>query len=573
LIKQRVSRFQLIGLAIFAVALPFELKNPIVTLDPIVITNVEVILYFLIILWIVDLGRTHRIHWTLVHSAVLAWLIVQFVAAIFAPIEREAAIKFALRGAGGVAMFFIAAEWIRSERGTAWIMSAISLGAVLSAFVGILEVQSGAAQAALLIFKTQATLVGGQVRASGAFQYANTAAMYWEAALPILVAVGVWWSIARAQRRWLGLALGGSLIVIEAIILSASRAALASTAIILTIMFIADRISSTRSGVGKPAGISLIALGALVGVQLLINPVFTTRLRSESDDSWFKADIQPLRSELTASAGDLITEMIVVTNTSVRPWLAGGVRPVHLSYHWIQPASRRVLILDGERTPLPHDLSPGEAATLAAIVKVPPVTSTLLLQWDVVQEDVTWFSERGSPVAEATVQVIPAQYRGEDMAAVSGQLANTSSPPRTELWRAGWKMWLSHPLLGVGPDNFRHEYGRYLGQAVFDERITTNNWYIELLATTGIMGLLTWLLIPVALIWMMGKHWRTLARAERGLVIGLGTALLAFFLHGTVDYFMEFTPTYGLFWLIAGLLVGLLTGTRDVEVMGISDRV
>jgi hypothetical protein len=59
-------------------------------------------------------------------------------------------------------------------------------------------------------------------------------------------------------------ALAASLIVIEAIILSASRAALGSTGIALAIMIIADRISSTRSGVGKPAGISLIALGVLI---------------------------------------------------------------------------------------------------------------------------------------------------------------------------------------------------------------------------------------------------------------------------------------------------------------------
>jgi hypothetical protein len=93
----------------------------------------------------------------------------------------------------------------------------------------------------------------------------------------------------------------------------------------------------------------------------------------------------------------VITETLVITNTSVRPWAASDARPVYVSYHWIQPDSRRVLILDGERTPLPHDLAPGESAAVSAFVKVPPITGTLLLQWDLVQEDVTWFSERGSP--------------------------------------------------------------------------------------------------------------------------------------------------------------------------------
>jgi O-antigen ligase len=134
-------------------------------------------------------------------------------------------------------------------------------------------------------------------------------------------------------------------------------------------------------------------------------------------------------------------------------------------------------------------------------------------------------------------------------------------------------MWLSHPLLGVGPDNFRHTYGLYLDQAAFDDRITANSWYVELLATTGVVGLITWLLIPGALIVTVRRHWRMLMQRERILAIGLSAALLAFFLHGVVDYFMEFTPTYGLFWLITGLLVGLLTGAHDVEFAGTTDRV
>jgi hypothetical protein len=574
LITRRATQWQLIGLCLFAMLLPFELKIPIVTLGPIVLTNVEVLLYALIVLWIFSVLYMRRIHWTIAHSVVLVWLIVQFVAAIFAPVEREAAIKFALRSAGGAALFFIAADWIRSGRRTAWIMSAIAIGAVTSAGAGLLEVHSGAVQAALLIFKTQASLVGGQLRASGTFQYANTAAMYWEAALPVLLAVGVWWSIVRGQRRWIAGALATSFIVIEAIVLSASRAAVLSTTLALGIMIVADRMSHTRSGLARSGLISLIALVVLISVDLIVNPIFAARLRSENDDTWFRAHLQPQQAELRADAGDLITTTVAVTNTSVRAWPASGLRPVHVSYHWIQPASGRVLIVDGERTPLPHDLAPGDTAIVAAFVKVPPVTGTLLLQWDMVQENVTWFSERGSAIAEVDVQVMPAR---QNLAALTvplgGHLSNTTSPPRTELWRAGVQMWLNHPFLGVGPDNFRHIYGRYLGQAAFDDRITANSWYVELLATTGTIGLMSWLLISISLIVIVRRQWRTLAQREHVLAIGLGVALLVFFLHGVVDYFMEFTPTYGLFWLIAGSLVGLLTGTHNVKFAGTADRI
>ena len=173
LIQQRLSKIQWIGLAIVAILLPFELKNPIVTLGPIVITDVEAILYAVIFLWVVGLLYLRRINWTRVHGAVLAWLIAQILAAIFAPLNHEAALKFALRSAGGVALFFIAADGLRSNRRTVWIMSAISLGAIVAGCAGLLEIESNAAQTALLIFKTQSTLVGGLVRASGTFQYAT----------------------------------------------------------------------------------------------------------------------------------------------------------------------------------------------------------------------------------------------------------------------------------------------------------------------------------------------------------------------------------------------------------------
>jgi hypothetical protein len=38
---------------------------------------------------------------------------------------------------------------------------------------------------------------------------------------------------------------------------------------------------------------------------------------------------------------------------------------------------------------------------------------------------------------------------------------------------------------------------------------------------------------------------------------GAATGLGAYLVHGLFDYFLEFTPTYALFWLLGGLLTGL----------------
>ena len=50
------------------------------------------------------------------------------------------------------------------------------------------------------------------------------------------------------------------------------------------------------------------------------------------------------------------------------------------------------------------------------------------------------------------------------------------------------------------------------------------------------------------------------APATRVLALGVAAALATYLLHGLLDYFFEFTPTYALFWLLAGMLVALAHG-------------
>jgi hypothetical protein len=52
------------------------------------------------------------------------------------------------------------------------------------------------------------------------------------------------------------------------------------------------------------------------------------------------------------------------------------------------------------------------------------------------------------------------------------------------------------------------------------------------------------------------------AGVDLALSIGAAVAIGTDFVHGAVDYFFEFTPTYGLFWLLAGMLVALGRDTR-----------
>jgi phosphoglycerol transferase MdoB-like AlkP superfamily enzyme len=79
-----------------------------------------------------------------------------------------------------------------------------------------------------------------------------------------------------------------------------------------------------------------------------------------------------------------------------------------LSYHWFD--LRGVpLVLDSVRTELPRVIEPRQSITLDGHLGTPPTPGIYLLQWDVVQEGVTWFSQRDpAPPGRTIVFVVPA---------------------------------------------------------------------------------------------------------------------------------------------------------------------
>lgn len=83
---------------------------------------------------------------------------------------------------------------------------------------------------------------------------------------------------------------------------------------------------------------------------------------------------------------------------------------------------------------------------------------------------------------------------------VTGQ---SSDSGRSELWAIGWRVFLDHPVQGVGLNNFAVESARYVREAgdldsveFFSDRPQlVHNVYLGLLADTGAVGLLLYLLV------------------------------------------------------------------------------
>jgi O-antigen ligase len=189
---------------------------------------------------------------------------------------------------------------------------------------------------------------------------------------------------------------------------------------------------------------------------------------------------------------------------------------------------------------------------MPVFVTAPGQPGTYTLVWDVVLESRAWLSTEGVPPAQTLVRV-----EGAPASAVTTTMKRLPQaivrPGRLALWSAALRITREHPLLGIGPDNYRHVYGRYLGLDRFDDRVHANDMYLEVLAGAGLPGFL-------ALVWLLAAWGRALLRrcrdVPREAVMPAAAALAAWVMiagHGLVDSFLSFTTTYLSFAIVLGL--------------------
>jgi hypothetical protein len=362
------------ALVLLGALLPFELARPVLSLGPVGVTSVELALYLVLVIWIAGRPRTR---WTGMHAAVAVWVVTVLVAALLAPAGRGETLKFALRSVGGAALFFATVDLVTTRRQIAWIALGVSMGAVVSAATALGEVWVPAVRTGLEAFKTQASYAGGFLRASGSFQYANTAGMYWEAVLPLTLTLGAWAVTAdelggrrSAAWRWTGAAAGT--LLAQALVLSASRAAWWTAAGLLAVLLAAAvRFSPPLRTpvVVVCAALTLFTVGGWGGGGLL-----ALRLLASDEATWLNATFDDPPARLTLPVGTVTTVPITVRNTGRRDWPREGDTPVHLSYHWVAPDGDEILVWNGARTPLADTVAPGETVALQAVVdsNVPP---------------------------------------------------------------------------------------------------------------------------------------------------------------------------------------------------------
>lgn len=84
------------------------------------------------------------------------------------------------------------------------------------------------------------------------------------------------------------------------------------------------------------------------------------------------------------------------------------------------------------------------------------------------------------------------------LSAESGYTQQKAESSRFELWKAGQNMFLAHPILGVGSQRFA-EFAKDYYDLSYDQRgKVAHNTYIQVAATTGILGIIGFLATLIA---------------------------------------------------------------------------
>ena len=127
----------------------------------------------------------------------------------------------------------------------------------------------------------------------------------------------------------------------------------------------------------------------------------------ECSPELFKAKLECVDCPRVMRAGQPCMVSLDVRNEGAVAWsLPGlGAPEVRISYHWLR-ATGEMYDYEGNRTGLPHTLRPGGTTRLIAQVLPPGEPGCFILQWDMVIEDVSWFSTQGWQGPSLEVRVI-----------------------------------------------------------------------------------------------------------------------------------------------------------------------
>lgn len=452
------------------------------------------------------------------------------------------------------------------------VAGAVSVTVMVVAFVGLAEsYDPGLAWTRVLkVFQESVTTFGNGsiVRISSTLPFSTLLSAYLELCLPLFIVFGLWLAGRVSGMAWRRLLIAGTLAGMAVIITAQLQTFTRTGYVVLLLSMLLGAALGSKYGYGRRVwgmfAAGLVLMVVIFGMAAGFDYRLGARLGGGEVQPGRGVEYTLLEAPAGLKTGEQGTARIRLRNTGSDIWEPGGGRGTNLTYRWVSYPGGGEQTVEYMVTDLPHAIAPGAEVDVRAEFNTPGESGRYVLVFDMVAVGATWFSAVSSPPLAIPVEFGPdgggRVFEIEEKAAVfNAGGAGTETPPRSQLWQAAVRAWASHPLLGLGPDQFRLRHHEYYEGLIPDERFRTHNIFLEALATTGVVGLAAMVYLLAAALWVQYRlvRDRGMEMSARLLSLGVTIATVGYISHNLLDCFLWQTGVAYMFFTVLGLTAWL----------------
>lgn len=153
----------------------------------------------------------------------------------------------------------------------------------------------------------------------------------------------------------------------------------------------------------------------------------------------------------------------------------------------------------------------------------------------------------------------------EHVQSISNISNDQSNLERINRWSCAIRMWKERPVLGFGPGTYQFEYARFQRSyertdisTNFGTRGTAHSEYLGPLSESGVLGMVSILLIIVTtIVTGIRVHLRAKSRFIRIFSLGILIGLITYYIHGILNNFLDTDKISALFWGFTAMIVAM----------------
>lgn len=149
----------------------------------------------------------------------------------------------------------------------------------------------------------------------------------------------------------------------------------------------------------------ILIVGLIIYNADVMSRIYMLENGLDQDNKICRARILPDQYDITVKPGEKIKVNVEILNQGNYIWVRGGSNPVNLSYH-IRDEQKKMINFDNERFALPRDIRPDDSVRIDVEFLPGLRPGNYLLEFDMVEEGLYWFAEKGSPASLVKLHVI-----------------------------------------------------------------------------------------------------------------------------------------------------------------------